>query len=77
MVDIEVVQGASWENDVGSPLSVRRLHWELLEDGDLWDIRNARVSVRRVFGPERDNQHGWDQPREGFYRTLLSPFECL
>ena len=49
MVDIEVIQGADCEYDVGGLLSVHRLHWEFLEDGDLWVMKTARVSVRRVL----------------------------
>ena len=49
MVEIEVIQNAGCENDVGGLLSVHRLHWETLEDRNLWGIGTARVSVRRVL----------------------------
>ena len=78
MIDIEVIQRADCENDVGGLLSVHRLHWEFLEDGDLWIINTARVSVRRVLAQkETTRMAGIDQEKTSIRSRHPNSFNVL
>jgi hypothetical protein len=55
-IDIEVVQHPQSTNDeIGSP-SIHRLHWELLEEGTLWSLDSARISIRRHLAQKGDDE---------------------
>lgn len=55
-IDIEVVQRPQSTNDESGSPSIHRLHWELLEEGDLWPLDSTRISVRRHLAQNGDDK---------------------